>query len=133
MKKNISLFCTKIIYLLFIIGTAISMCIVYKNVENTLAIRFVIGYVIFAFLFLFYIIFITFFNVSKLKWTEIKGRVVKFIVIFVVFGALNYFSDCIFRPSKVDLFREFSIPFGIAFGISFTDVIFLKEKENQKI
>jgi len=58
MKKNISLFCTKIIYLLFIIATAISMCIVYKNVENTLAIRFVIGYVIFAFLFLFYIIFI---------------------------------------------------------------------------
>ena len=47
-----------------------------------------------------------------------------------VFGVLDYALDYIFRPAKVDLFREFGIAFGMAFGMNFVDVIFFKDKKN---
>lgn len=124
MKKDISLFCTKIIYSLFIIGTIISSYIVYKNIDNTFAVGFVIAYAILAFLFVMYIIYMTVLNLRRLKWGQIKGRLLKFIISFMIFSILGYIFDRIFRSSNVDLFRELSIAFGLAFGASFTDVIF---------
>lgn len=130
MKKYISLFFTKIIYLLFAIGTILTMIIVYKNIKAPVATRFVIGYVIFTFLFLFYIIFMAILNTTKLKWVEIRRRLFRFIVSFILLATLGYIADYLFRPSKIDLFRNFSIAFGLSFGVYFTDVIFFKNKES---
>lgn len=130
MKKDISSFFTKIIYLLFIIGTIITMSILYKNIKNKVAIGFVIVYVIFTFLFLFYIIFIAILNSRKLKWLEIRGRIFKLIISFILLWVLSYGFDYFFRPSKIDLLREGSIAFGLSFGIYFTDIIFLKNNKN---
>jgi len=124
MKKDSLLFCTKIIYSLFIIGTIISIYIVNKNISNTVSIRFVIGYAIFAFLFIIYAICITALNSKRLKWGEIRGRLFKFLISFIAFSILGYIFDCVFRHSNTDLFRVLSIVFGLAFGTSFTDVIF---------
>lgn len=124
MKKDSLLFCTKIIYSLFIIGTIISIYIVYKNISNKVAIRFVIGYAIFAFLFIIYAICIAALNSKRLTWGEIRGRLFKFLISFIVFSILGYIFDYVFRSSNADLFRVLSIAFGLAFGTSFTDVIF---------
>lgn len=67
-------------------------------------------------------------NSRELKWPEIKKRIYKFIILFIIFGAINYGLDYLLRPSKIDLMRQFLRALALAFGISFTDVIFLKNK-----
>lgn len=128
MKKNTMLSFTKILYVIFIIGTIISLFIVYKNLDSDIAFKFVKGYIFLVFFLLCYIPIITILNLRKLKWVEIRRSLFKFVTVFVLFGALNYGFDYFFRPSNIDLFREFSIAFGMAFGIAFIDVIFLKKQ-----
>lgn len=127
MKKNKILIFTRILYMLFAIATIISLFIVYKDINGNIAFRFLIGYVFFTFFFIIYIPIITILNSRKLKWIEIRKRLFKFIILFILFGASNYGLDFIFRPSKIDLYREFSIAFGLSLGIAFIDVTFLKK------
>lgn len=65
MKKNISLFLTKAIYFLFLICTIIALFIVYKNIKGKFAIGFVVGYAIFAILFILYIAVVAILNARK--------------------------------------------------------------------
>ncbi|MCB2307349.1 hypothetical protein LGL08_09770 [Clostridium estertheticum] len=68
-------------------------------------------------------------KVKSLPHTIVK-RMIAFIIIFVVLGTSNYFFDYVFRPLKVDLLRELSSSFGMAFGICFVDIIFLRKRSN---
>lgn len=131
MKKNSLAFFTKTIYVLFFISTIISLFIVYKDIDNGIAIKFVMGYAIFVLILLIYVPIVTVINLRRLKWVDIKKRLLKFFVIFILFGALNYGFDYFFRPEKIDLLRQFSIAFGLAFGISFIDITLLKKEENK--
>lgn len=128
MKKNTLLIFTRILYTLFFIGTLISLFIVYKDIDSSIAFKFLIGYLFFAFFLLMYVIFIIIFNSRKLKWGEIKGRLFKFIALFILFGVLNYVFDYAFRPSNIDLFRGFSTALGLAFGISFISITLYKRE-----
>lgn len=130
MKKNMSLIFTRILYILFIIGTIISLIIVYKDINSSISFKFLMGYLFFTFFLLLYVPFITVLNSRKLKWIEIRKRLLKLIALFILYGTSNYVFDYIFRPSNIDFFREFSIALGLAFGSSFIDVTFLKKKEN---
>ena len=58
---------TKIIYMLFLIGTVIALFIVYKNVENGIAIRFLFVYMFFGFFVVIYILFINILKYMKHK------------------------------------------------------------------
>lgn len=127
MNKIKSSLLTKIIYFLFTVGTIISIFIVYKDVKTTIAIKFVIGYAIFTFLFLFYIGIVAVLNSRKLQKDEIRKRVIKFITSFILLSTLGLAFDYILRPTNIDLIRSFSIAFGLAFGIAFTEVIFFKK------
>lgn len=120
---------TKFIYVLFIIGTITSIFIVYKNIANGIAVKFVIGYVFLSFFMLLYIPFVTILNSKSLKWVEIRKRLFKFISLFILFGALNYVFDYILRPSHINLAKELSIAFGLAIGGSFTDILFLEKNK----
>jgi len=106
----------------------ISIFIIYKDIDSSITFKFLIGYLFLIFFLLLYVIFITIFNSRKLKWGEIKGRLFKFISLFILFGALNYVFDYTFRPSNIDLFREFSIAIGLAFGISFISITLYKRE-----
>lgn len=53
MKKYTSLLFTKIMYLVIIVSTIITCFIVYKDIDNKVAIGFVVGYVIILLQFLF--------------------------------------------------------------------------------
>jgi hypothetical protein len=130
MKKNKVLVFTKILCILFIIGTIISLVIVYKDISGSSAFKFLMGYLFLTFFLLLYIPFIIILNSRKLKWVDVRKRLFKFIALCVLFGGLNYGLDYVFRPSNIDLFREFSIALGLAFGASFIDIAFLKKKEN---
>lgn len=130
MKKNKILFFTKILSMLFIIGTIIVFFIIYKDIDNGITLKFLRGYMILTFFVLIYFPIITIINLRKLKWVKIRRRFLKFLFLFLLFGALNYIFDYILRPTKIDLLREFSIAFGSAFGISFIDITFSKKDSN---
>ena len=128
MKNNISF--TKIIYLVIIVSTIITGFIVYKDIDSKVAIGFVVGYVIFLFGYLLFTIFITIYNSRKFKWIELRRRFFKVAIYFITISVLNYLLDYFFRPSEIDLFKILTRAFAIAFGVCFSDVMFLKKKEN---
>ena len=130
MKKNVLLTFTKILYTVCIIGTLITLFIVYKRVDSSIAYKFVVGYVLLAFFMILYIPIVTILNSRKLKWMEIRRRLFRFIGLIIVYGTINCIFDYFFRHSKIDLFRAFSHPLGFAFAISFLDVIFFKNNDN---
>jgi len=130
MKKNATLLFTRILYVLFAIGTIILLFIVHKDMNNRITFIFGIGYIFLTFFMLLYIPFITFFNLRKFKWIEIRKRLFRFIALFILFGASNYGLNYFFRPSNIDLYKSFSSALGLAFGITFIDVIFLKNKKD---
>lgn len=127
MKKNTWLSFTRVLYGIFTAATIIAFIIVYKDIDSSIALKFLIGYLFLVLFLLLYVPLITIINSKKLSKAEVRERLVKFLVWFLLLGAVGYGFDYIFRPSKVDLLREFSIALGIAFGISFIDVTFLKK------
>ena len=129
MKKGTALSFTKIMYLLIIVATIITCFIVYTDIDSKIAIGFVVGYVIFMFLYLLFVIFITIFNLRKFKWIEIRRKLFKLLIYFITISILNYILDYFFRPSEIDLFKILTRAFAIAFGICFCDVMFFKKKE----
>ena len=127
--KNKLLIFTRVLYVLLAIGTLAALFIAYKGIEGSFAFNFLKGYIVLIFFSLIYIPTVTLLNLRKFKSAEIKKYLVKAVSLFISFGLLNFILDWIFRPSKVDIFREFSVAFGLAFGIAFADATFLKKKE----
>jgi hypothetical protein len=129
MRRSIIDTFNNIIYVIFIIATIISIFIVYKNIDNKFAIGFVIGYAIFAVVFLFYVILDIILNATKLKLVGIRKRMIRFIKIFVILGILNYIFDYVFKSKKIDFLNMLSVPFGLALGSSFFDLVFFRERK----
>ena len=125
MKKNIL---TYIIYLLAVIGTIITLFIVYKDIDSSFSFAFIIGYIIFLFLAFLYSMIPIIINLRKLRWGGIRKRLYKFIAYFVLLSALVYTVDYIFQPSELDLYSIVSIPLGLSLGIAFFDLVFFKDK-----
>jgi amino acid transporter len=123
---------TGIIYLLFIIGTIVTLLIVFGSIDNSISAYFLGGYAFFAVIIVLYTIFGTILNLRKLKWVEIRKRLLKFIIYFILFGVINFIFDYFFRPTNIDLFREFSTPFGFALAVSFYDIIAFSKKKDAK-
>lgn len=128
MKDHKVLNFTRLLYTLFGISTIIMFWMVYKDIDSSIGFKFGIVYLFLTFFLLIYTPIITILNLLNLKWIHIRKRVFKFVILFIFFGSLNYIFDYFFRPSNIDLLREFSVALGLAFGISFLDIIFLKKK-----
>lgn len=132
MKRDRLIIFTKILYILFAVGTVISLFIVYSDADGSMAFNFILGYAFLAFFMLLYIPIVTIINSRKLKWTEIGRKIFKFLLLFSLFSISNFGFDYLFRPSDLDAFRIFSTALGLSFGIAFIDVIFFKKTESLK-
>lgn len=125
MKRYIGLTFTKLLYILFIIGTIISLIIVYRDLDGSFAFRFVMWYVFLTFFLLIYTGIVTIVKLKRLKWAEVKKRLIRFIFLFILFSCINYgIGYCLGRAP--DFYRILSTSFGLSFGISFIDIIFSK-------
>lgn len=132
MKKNKKLLFTKFLYGLFLLATIVTFFIVYKNIDNAISFKILIGYLFLTFFMLIYVPFIAIVNIRNFKWVYIRKRIVKFIIIFILLSTLNCFFGYIMRPSKIDLFSIFSTSLGVSFGIVFSEIIFFKDKNKIK-
>ena len=131
MKKKILLI--PIIYVLFIIGTIFMLLIVYNIIDGSLALPFIIGYLALTLFIVSYMFIMTILNMRRLKWAELKKSIFKFFTLFFSLGVLNFGSDYFFRHLNIDLVREFSTSFGLAFAFSFVDIAFSKKKEEMEV
>lgn len=127
MKNNKTLLFTKFVYSLFLIGTIITCIIVYKNIDNNMASKFVIGYALFVLFMLLYVPIITLLNARKLKWDYLKKVLREFIFFFAVIFLLNCAFDYFFKSSNIDIFDACTNALAISFGTAFIDVTFLKK------
>lgn len=126
MKKNILM---GIFYLLFIVGTCITLVIVYKDIDSSFSVAFVIGYVIYLFLIAFYFLIVIIINLSKLKWIGIRKRLYKYMAYFLILSVITYIVGVIFKSSQVDLYRIIFISLGLSFGLVFVDLIGFEKKK----
>lgn len=130
MRNDKVLIFTRVLYVIFAIGTLISLFIAYNDIDSDIAYKFVIGYLFLTFFFIIYIPFITIINLRKLKWIVIRKCFYKFIILFVSFSILYYLLDYILRRDNISLYRELSHALGLAFGLAFIDITFLKKNQN---
>ncbi len=122
--------CTRFLYSTFLILTIIMLFMVYKDFSGKMGLTLGMIYVFFTFFIILYTIIIIVVNFKKSKDKNIVKRLTRFIMIFLLVGIFNYILDKIFTPSDINLVKNFSIALGLAIGVSFFDVILLKNKEN---
>jgi hypothetical protein len=126
MKKYISL--NLILFVLFLAGTIVTVFIIYKDIDTSLSLKFIIGYVIYLLLYFLFSIFLVIVNTRKLNWIQIRKRFFTFIIWFISLSALNYLLSYFFRRSEMDVW-DLGIPLGVSFGLAFSDLMSWKKKE----
>ena len=126
MKRYIGITFINFLYILFGIGTMVSLFIVYKDIDSIVSIRFVMGYMFLTFFLLIYTAIVTVFKLKRLKWIEKKKRLKRFIFSFILFSGLNYGIGYYLRTSP-DFYGIFFTSFGLSFGVSFIDIVFSRE------
>ncbi|MFS0892572.1 hypothetical protein [Peribacillus frigoritolerans] len=125
MKKYISL--NLILFIVFLAGTILTIFIIYKDIDTSLSLKFIIGYVIYLLLYCLFSLFLVIANTWKLNWIQIRKRFFTFIIWFISLSALNYLLSYFFR-SEIDVW-DLGIPLGVSFGLAFSDLMSWKKKE----
>lgn len=120
---------TIFLYIVFGITTAGLLYILIKKIDNPLAFKFVIGYLIFLLVFFLYIITLAIMGMKKLKWESIRKRLLKFLLFFIVSGASTYILDFIFHRPIKGLIEALDVPFGVSIGFAFLDLLFYRDNE----
>ncbi|TDL76098.1 hypothetical protein [Peribacillus frigoritolerans] len=126
MKKYISL--NLILFIVFLAGTILTIFIIYKDIETSLSLKFIIGYVIYLLLYGLFSISLVIANTRKLNWIQIRKRLFTFIIWFISLSALHYLLYYFFRRSEMDVW-DLGIPLGVSFGLAFSDLMSWKKKE----
>ena len=124
--KNFSI----LIYTLGIVGLIITLFIVYKNINNSFATVFVLGYVIFLVLFLFYFVIGTILNLGKIELVDIRKRLYKFIISFVLISCLGLIYYYLKKPSEINFHKVLFLPLAISLGSAFSDLPFIRKNNN---
>ncbi|AOV09105.1 hypothetical protein BI350_05530 [Sporosarcina ureilytica] len=113
---------------MFVVSTGITFYIVYRDIDNSFSFKFLVGYVIFLFLYLVYFIIATVINIRKLRWFDIGKRLYRFIASFVCLSGTSIIYYYFFKSTEIDYYRVFSPALGISLGISFFDLAFSNKK-----
>ncbi|MDR7240576.1 hypothetical protein [Neobacillus drentensis] len=119
-----------LIYTLGIVGLIITLFIIYMDSDNSFATKFVVGYVIFLFLFLFYFVIATILNLGNIEWAEIKNRLFKFILSFILISCVSFIYNYIKNPSQIDVNKLLFTPLAVSIGSAFSDLPYIRKNKN---
>ncbi|MGG3942727.1 hypothetical protein ABEV54_14955 [Peribacillus psychrosaccharolyticus] len=124
MKKNFIIY----FYSLLIVLGIITALIVFKDFDGSIAIAFIIGFIILLSLNMFYFIFRLIVEVSKLrKWSEIRKILSKFIAYFVFLCILNYSFDKFLKSVEIDWYSIVDNSLVLSFALVAIDLVFSKK------
>ncbi|MBS4207390.1 hypothetical protein [Bacillus sp. FJAT-50079] len=117
-----------VLFILFFVGLIITLLIVYQNITLPFAHSFVIGFIIYLIAYVTYLIMAAMKNIGKLHKDEVRKRIVKFIILFVLLGTINYLLNFIFQPAKNDHYGFLFTALGCSLGLTFFDLALLRKK-----
>jgi hypothetical protein len=113
---------------IFLVGTILTVFIVYQGMEMPFSFQFVLGYVIYLFSYALFSIFLVAANTRGLSRDQLRKRLFTFIGWFAFFSVSSYLNHYFFKSSEMSL-GDLAIPFGSAFGLTFYDLMFWKKKD----
>ena len=124
MKKNLLAI---LMYTLGIVGFIITLFIIYKDINNSFATKFIFGYLIYLVLFVFYFVIGTIMNLRKIEWVDIRKRLYKFIVNFVFLSCLGLIYCYLKKSSEIDFDKVLFLPLAISLASAFSDLPFIRK------
>lgn len=122
-KKNWK---ARFFYLLFFLFTLVVSIIIYKEMDFPYAYSIVIAYAAYLILILVYFILVILWKARYLNKNDWLKRLWSFIAYFSLFLTVSLIIDMIVKNDPIDFYSLIPIPFGLALGFSFSDLIFKK-------
>lgn len=113
-----------IFYILFALSTLLTLFILYRDMTHTIAHIYVIAYAAMLIIFLIYALLSFIIRLAKLEATEIRIRLQKFTIYFILFMIINLTLDFFIHSANSSVTNSLPIAFGLATGISFFDLLF---------
>src|SRR5699024_1962386 len=113
-------------HLSFIVFTVIVLFIVYKNPDFTYALPLLIAYSIYITSILLYFIGATLWKIRYIPKSELSTRIKRFFSYFALFLLISFLLDLMIKHVPLYFYSIVTIPFAIAFGLVFFDLVFKK-------
>lgn len=110
--------------LLFFVFTAIVLIIVYKDIDFPYAVPLLMAYAVYLTMILVYFLGATLWKARYLSKKESVKRLRTFVGYFSLFLLVSLGVDMVIKDGPLSLYSLIPIPFGLAFGLSFFDLIF---------
>jgi len=120
------------LFILFILSTGITGYIIVVDSDHPLAFSFVIGYIIYLFLYILYMMIIAFSRIKIIPSFELKKLAVTFCGTFVVLSILSFILTVYIQSNDFSIY-DFSIPLGMALGITFMKINSFTVKQNDRV
>ncbi|SEO61204.1 hypothetical protein [Paenibacillus sp. OV219] len=117
-----------IYFLLLLAGLILLLVLVYLDVGSRWAIIYAVSYFAVLLLSLLYSVVVVIMRAVKLPWPDLRRRLLTFLVTYSSFVIINLIFTYFSHPSSVNLSRLLLRPIGIALGLSFFDLIFMRRK-----
>ncbi|SEM20670.1 hypothetical protein SAMN05192533_101414 [Mesobacillus persicus] len=127
MQKIVSI----LLFSIFLGGTIAVFSIVYNDFDHPISFTIVIAYVIYLLLYSAFLLIVGFKNLVKLRWRELRKRIVTLFIWSIALSAAQFMLSPIFKNS-VQTIYDWGIPLGIAFGITFSDLLFTAIKKDRE-
>ena len=116
-------------YLLFFMFTSIVSIIIYKDYDFPYAFPILIAYAIYLIFILVYFVITSLWRAKNLRKSDWLKRLGIFIGYFSLFLIISLIIELIIKNEPLDFYSLIPIPFGLALGFSFFDLVF-KTKDN---
>ncbi|KMM37999.1 hypothetical protein [Guptibacillus hwajinpoensis] len=110
----------------FLISLAVMMLIVYNDTDSKYDMVIVISCLVYFFLYVGYVTIIALLKTIRMNRDEKKARILKFLAWFLVLSVVDIATS--FVTSSEIRSEDFFVPFGMAIGIAFFDVMFFKKR-----
>ena len=128
MKRNNLVTLSRILFLIFIFWTLLTLLIVGRDLAGKLAYYTVIAYVVYAFLILVYVLGFSTYSFLKLSKDKQKERLKLFLGSIVLIFILEVVLTLVIRKTQMDYMKSFAYSLVLSFAFSFGDLLLVKEK-----
>ncbi|SDZ64760.1 hypothetical protein SAMN05421736_12486 [Evansella caseinilytica] len=127
MKKYFPFNKLLLFYIIFFAATGAVLLILFTDIDTPFSFGIVIGYMIVLLVIFCYFLIKVIVNLRKSASLDIKKRVYTFLLVFAGLSGLQFLMDYGFNQAQVNVYR-LAIPFGLALGIAFFDLAFVRKK-----
>ncbi|MFD2804519.1 hypothetical protein ACFSYB_06580 [Litchfieldia salsa] len=117
-----------ILFLVFMTGTIITVFILYNKMDTSITTTFIIGYVIFLALYGVWLIIKLAIRLKTISMIQLRKKLLTFLISFLSLSSILFVFNYFFTQTGFEIW-DLSIPLGVSFGITFSDLIYKTKQE----